>query len=130
MPTFKRPDGKPQVHFDPALEITPFTLYRRLRDGRAPVLVDARSEPATPRSLAGALHRPDAGWRPAGKDVDVVVFDEDGSEAMDWVLELQHEGYSRVRLLFGGLDLYEFSLDPEVVGDETFLNGTGLIDTG
>ena len=34
---------------------------------------------------------------------------------------LQSRGYGRVKALFGGLDLYEFSLDPEVVGSETFL---------
>jgi hypothetical protein len=34
---------------------------------------------------------------------------------------MQAAGWPRVRALFGGLDLYEFSLDPEVVGEETFL---------
>ena len=34
---------------------------------------------------------------------------------------LQAQGYPRVKALFGGLELYEFSLDPEVVGSETYL---------
>jgi len=35
--------------------------------------------------------------------------------------ELQARGCARVRALFGGLDLYRFALDPEIVGAETFL---------
>ena len=38
--------------------------------------------------------------------------------------ELHGAGYERVKMLFGGLELYEFSLDPEVVGSETFLERT------
>jgi hypothetical protein len=34
---------------------------------------------------------------------------------------MQAAGYPRVKALFGGLDLYEFSLDPEVLGQDTFL---------
>ena len=34
---------------------------------------------------------------------------------------MQSAGYPRVKALFGGLELYEFSLDPEVVGQETYL---------
>lgn len=33
----------------------------------------------------------------------------------------QSAGWPRVEALFGGLELYEFSLDPEVVGQETYL---------
>jgi hypothetical protein len=51
----------------------------------------------------------------------VVLFDDDGAVAIDGARHMQAAGYPRVKALFGGLDLYEFSLDPEVVGQETFL---------
>ncbi len=41
---------------------------------------------------------------------------------------MQAAGWSHVKALFGGLDLWEFALDPAVVGAETFLrieNRTG-----
>jgi hypothetical protein len=34
---------------------------------------------------------------------------------------MQAAGWPRVKALFGGLQLYEFALDPEVVGAETYL---------
>ena len=37
------------------------------------------------------------------------------------VRELQAAGHQRLRMLFGGLELYQFALDPEVVGKETYL---------
>jgi len=51
----------------------------------------------------------------------VVLFDDDGTTAVDGARHMQGAGWPRVKALFGGLDLYEFSLDPEVVGEETFL---------
>jgi hypothetical protein len=51
----------------------------------------------------------------------VVLIDDDGSEAVRLAAELQAAGFSAVRSLFGGLELYEFSLDPEVVETDTFL---------
>jgi hypothetical protein len=51
----------------------------------------------------------------------VVLFDEDGTLAVEAARRLQAAGYSRVRALFGGLELWDFSLDPEVVGDDTGL---------
>ena len=33
----------------------------------------------------------------------------------------QRAGDERCKALFGGLDLYGFALDPEVVGQETYL---------
>jgi hypothetical protein len=51
----------------------------------------------------------------------VVLFDDDGSIAIDGARHMQAAGWPRVKALFGGLELYEFSLDPEVVGEETFL---------
>ncbi len=121
MPTYTRDDGKPIVQFDSNLEITPFALLRRLRSDRPPILVDGRPESRRQRTLAGALPYPGGDWTPAGKEQDVVVFDDQGGEALEMVLAMRKRGYPRVRLLFGGLDLYEFSLDPEITGQETFL---------
>jgi hypothetical protein len=50
-----------------------------------------------------------------------VLFDDDGNTAVALARELQAAGHARVRALFGGLELYAFALDPEVVGAETFL---------
>ncbi len=121
MPTYTRDDGKPIVQFDANLEISPFALLRGLRSDRPPILVDGRPQPRGQRTLAGALPYPGKEWTPPGKDEAVVVFDDQGGEALKMVLELRKRGYPRVRLLFGGLALYEFSLDPEITGQETFL---------
>ena len=121
MPTYTRDDGKPIVQFDANLEMTPFALLRRLRGDRPPLLVDGRSAPATERTLAGALPYPGSDWTPDDEQQAVVVFDDRGSEALGMVKNLRDLGYAQVRLLFGGLDLYEFSLDPEITGQETFL---------
>jgi rhodanese-related sulfurtransferase len=110
----------PVVEFDPQVEISPFALFRRLRDGRgAPVLIDVRPAPAG-HTLAGATAWPGADWEPAA-DSDTVLFDEDGQRAVELARQLQARGCARVRALFGGLDLYRFALDPEIVGAETFL---------
>ena len=119
MPSFLREDDKPVVQFDPRIEVSPFTLFRRLRAGRAPLLVDVRREPAG-YTLHGATRWPGEEWRPAA-DEEAVLFDDDGAEAVPIVERLQREGCAGVKLLFGGLELYEFSLDPQVVGEETFL---------
>jgi hypothetical protein len=59
-------------------------------------------------------------WNPpVGRDT--VLFDQDGTRAVALASALQANGHSRVRALFGGLELYAFALDPEVVGAETFL---------
>ncbi len=119
MPTYLREDGAPVVEFDPRLEISPFVLFRRLREGRAPVLMDVR---ATPRglSLEGARPFPGQDWHPED-EAEVVLFDDDGSEAFALAQRLQAQGVESIKALFGGLKLYEFSLDPEVVGDQTYL---------
>jgi rhodanese-related sulfurtransferase len=119
MPTIYREDGKPVVQFDPRLEVSPFALFRRLREDRGPLLVDVRAEPGG-LSLTGAMVIPDDAWQPPA-DTDVVLFDDNGSQAVATAERLQKAGFERVRALFGGLELYEFSLDPEVVGDDTYL---------
>ena len=119
MPTTYRDDGKPVVQFDPRREISPFALFRRLREDRAPLLVDVRPQPGD-RTLEGAISLPDESWRPP-EETDVVLFDDDGTAAVAHTERLQQAGFERTRALFGGLELYEFSLDPEVVGQGTYL---------
>lgn len=120
MPTFRRDDDKPVVQFDPLLEISPFTVFRRLDEGPPLVLVDVRREPQG-KTLSGALPYPGDDWEPP-EDEQVVLFDQDGSEAEPIARRLQAAGYQNVKMLFGGLELYEFSLDPRVVGERTYLD--------
>lgn len=119
MPLYYRSDDKPVVEFDPRIEITPFTLFRRLSEGQAIMLIDVR-ESSGRLGLKGASQLPGPEWNPPA-DQNVLLFDDDGTRAVTVAQRLQAEGYDSVRALFGGLDLYEFSLDPEVVGQETFL---------
>ena len=108
------------MQFDPRLEISPFTVFRWLREGTRPLLlVDVRPAPAG-RTLREALPWPGESWEPPG-DRDVVLFDDDESLAAPQARRLQEAGFERVRALFGGLELYEFSLPAEVVGEENFL---------
>jgi len=120
VPTRFGDGGAPIVEFDPQLELSPFTVFRWLREGTRPLLlVDARPTPVG-RTLRGALPWPGEEWEPP-EDRDVVLFDEDESLASAQARRLQQAGFERVRVLFGGLELYEFALPPEVVGTETFL---------
>lgn len=119
MPTRYLDDETPVVQFDPLLEVSPFILFRRLKEGQAPLLIDVRPEPGR-LTIQGAIPYPGPDWSPP-TDQDVVLFDDDGATAIDGARHMQAAGYPRVKALFGGLDLYEFSLDPEVVGQETFL---------
>jgi hypothetical protein len=120
MPTRFLPDGAtPVVQFDPQLEVSPFAVFRGLREGRGPLLVDVRSEPGA-LTLTGALVYPGPDWTPPA-DADVVLFDDDGAIAIEGARHMQAAGYPKVKALFGGLDLWEFSLDPEVVGADTYL---------
>ena len=109
MPTRIRPDDKPEVSFDPRLELSPFVLF----------LLDVREAPSGHR-LAGSETWPGVGWAP-DDERDVVLVDDDGSRAVEIAAALQERGFERVRALFGGLELYAFSLDPEIVGEATFL---------
>ena len=123
MPIYQRSDGKPVVEIDPGLEVSPFTLFRRLREGRSPLLIDVRAQPGE-TTLRDSIGLPDATWEPPDK-TEIVLFDDDGTLAVDLVRKFQADGHEGVRALFGGLDLYVFSLDPDVVGEETFLVATG-----
>jgi len=110
----------PTVRFDLRLEISAFLVFRRLREGKPTLLVDVRPDGETAGlSLAGAV-----AWDPEMEippDRPVVLFDDDGALALAVAEELQAKGHAHVKALFGGLELWEFSLDPEVVGQETFL---------
>ncbi len=119
MPTRYLDDETPVVPFDPLLEVSPFVLFRRIKEGEAPLIVDVRPEPGR-LTLQGAIPYPGPDWSPP-QDRDVVLFDEDGSIAIEGARHMQSVGYPRVKALFGGLELYEFSLDPEVIGQETYL---------
>jgi len=125
MPTFRAADDAPVVQFDQALEISPFELFRRLRAGSAPRLIDIRRTPETiggeAKTLQGAERADGPDWTPEAADEEVVLLDDHGNQAAELARRLQAAGYTRARALFGGLDLYEFSLDPEIVGSDTFL---------
>ena len=118
MPTRLLDGGTPVVEFDPRCEVSPYALFRRLKDGPPPALIDVRAHPQG-TTLRGAEPLT-AGWIPPA-DREVVLFDDDGARSVPLARELQAAGHERVRALFGGLELYEFALDPEVVGTETFL---------
>jgi hypothetical protein len=51
----------------------------------------------------------------------VVPLNADGATAVDGARRMQAAGWPRVKALFGGLEFYEFSLDPDIVSEETFL---------
>ncbi|HLX07119.1 MAG TPA: hypothetical protein VKY89_04580 [Thermoanaerobaculia bacterium] len=119
MPTRHTTKGTPVVQFDPELEVPPYTIFRRLKEGDPPLLIDVR--PAGGRlALMGARGLPGPEWTPP-PELDVVLIDDDGACAVDVARRLQAAGFRKVRALFGGLQLYEFSLDPQVVGAETYL---------
>lgn len=120
MPLRHRPDRAPEIVFDPTLEVAPFALFRRLQKGSPPLLVDVREDPEAPPRLRGSAPWPGEGWTPPS-DREVVLIDVDGSRAVELARALQEAGYPGVRALFGGLELWEFALDPEVVGGDTFL---------
>jgi rhodanese-related sulfurtransferase len=119
MPTRYLDDATPVVQFDPQLEVSPFALFRRMKDGDPPLLIDVRPAPGR-LSLQGAIPYPGPEWSPP-RDRDVVLIDDTGSSAIEGARHMQAAGWPNVKALFGGLELYEFSLDPEVVGAETFL---------
>lgn len=119
MPLYSRPDGLPVVAFEPDVEISPFTLFKRLQKGHDLLLVDVRREPGG-RRLQGSLARPGEDWEPPA-DREVVLYDDDGDEAVRIARAWQQRGHPRVKALFGGLELWAFALDPAIVGEQTWL---------
>lgn len=116
-----------EIRFDPEVHLSPYTLFRRLQRCRErpeeapPLLADLREGGPRPR-LAGSRPWPGPGWEPPA-DRDVVLVDQDGEQALETARRLRGEGHPRVWALYGGLALYDFALDPAVVGDERFLAG-------
>ena len=70
MPTRFLDDSTPIVQFEPQLEVSPFILFRRLKEGRPPLLVDVRPDPGA-LTLAGAIPYPGPEWSPPA-DEDVI----------------------------------------------------------
>ena len=118
MPTHFDEDDTPIVQFDMRFEISAFLIFRRLRDGKPVILIDVRHNPAGYTLQGSEPLRED--WEPPIAR-PVVFFDNDGREAIAAVQSFHERGFTNVKALFGGLDLWKFSLDPEVVGAETFL---------
>jgi rhodanese-related sulfurtransferase len=115
--------------FEPELHISPFRLFRRLHEARqrgaeAPVLLDVREgrEPSLAKAPRLRDARPYSDTR-LPDNREVVLIDRDGTQATAEARRLRQAGYRRVRALYGGLELYDFALDPAVVGAERFLEG-------
>jgi hypothetical protein len=105
--------------FDPGIDLAPCTLFRRLQEGPPLLLLTVDAPRPT---LEGA--RP---WRPgeplpaAPPEGEIVLIDQDGTAARALAVELHASGHGPVKALFGGVTLYDYSLDPQVVGEERFL---------
>lgn len=112
----------PSIRFEPELDCSPYELFRRLREGTAPALVDLRDDPAlTLRGASTSSTGELAGWHPDDRRGEVVLLDDDGSRARETAAALRERGVPGVRALFGGLRLYDHALDPRVVGQERYL---------
>ncbi len=120
MPAYQDQQGRPVVEFRGDLEVSPFSVFRALRDGTELLLVDVRENPQA-LTLSGSMRMPDPAWAPESESPRVILFDDDGSAALTEVSRLHRAGYETVRALFGGLELYAFALDPQVVGEQTYL---------
>jgi hypothetical protein len=116
----------PDVGFDPGVHVSPYELFRRLREGRPPRLWALPD--AGPLIMAGALPYPATSPEHA-PDEQAVLLDRDGEAALAEVhrLHAAHPALTgRVRALYGGLALYDFCLDPRVVGEERFISSSSL----
>lgn len=123
MPVQRRNDGVPVVSFDPTLEVTPFELFTRLREGvDVPMLVDLR-EGTTAWRLRGSVLASQTEIEPP-VDRDAVFYDQDGTLSAKSVRSWRERGYIRTWALMGGIDLYRFCLDPDVLETDTFLQQT------
>jgi hypothetical protein len=114
----------PVVDLDSTVHVSPYALFRWLRSRRSLILVDVR--PSGKRrgrlSLVDAVPHPERGWLDLPPHRDVVLFDDDGDRATHLARRYRQQGHLRVRSLFGGLSLYDFALDPQVVGSERHLS--------
>jgi hypothetical protein len=113
----------PVPEIEEPLHISPYELFRRLADGEAMSLIDLRP---SGRTLRGATHRPDL--RAPSQEVQSLPHLAAGTILVDWTdtdatelaRRLRAAGHD-VRALYGGIELWEFALDPQVVGEERFL---------
>lgn len=112
------------LDLDPEIHLSPYTLYRWLSEGRRLLLADVRPRPqggAPPeRTLLGAEIVPGPDWTPPA-GLPVILFDDDGRTAAPLARRLRTAGHGQVHALFGGLELYDYALDPQVVGEERCL---------
>jgi rhodanese-related sulfurtransferase len=111
------------IRFDPELDCSPYELYRRLREGDPPALVDLRETPMeTIRGARAVVAAEVAAWRrDAVGEEGVILLDDDGARARETARALRRRGVVGVRALFGGLRLYDHALDPRVVGTDRYL---------
>jgi adenylyltransferase/sulfurtransferase len=100
-------------------EITPVEFAALAEQGEAPVLLDVREdwELAIAR-LEGVIHIP-MGQLPdrlgeLSRDADIVVMCRSGGRSATVVRFLQHQGFSRVRNLAGGIAAWGETLDPSL----------------
>lgn len=108
MPPFESPPP-----FEEGLHVSPYELFRRLANGERPPMVDLS---ATGRSLIGARRgEPGSAFAPG-----TILIDRDGLSATETARRARAEG-TDVRALYGGTELWDFALDPLVVGEQRFL---------
>jgi hypothetical protein len=107
-----------ELEFDPGIDLDPYTLFHRLQEGTVPRLLALTS---TTPSLPGAV--PWSPGDPLPEAAELILIDQDGTAARPLALRLREEGHTHVRALFGGVEFYDYCLDPRVVGEERFLEG-------
>ena len=108
MPTYFNEADVPTVKFDPQLEISPFKLFRDLRDGRNPIIVDVRSGSPS-MTIRGAQPASPPDWAPEPNQ-DVILIDDDGSIAVPKAQEFHARGFTRVKTP-NGFDVWEMRRD-------------------
>jgi hypothetical protein len=109
MPPFDSPPP-----FEEGLHVSPYELFRRLANGERPPMVDLR---AIGRSLVGATRGESGGAFAPG----TILIDRDGLAATEAARRDRAEGRD-TRALYGGIELWDFALDPLVVGEQRFLS--------
>jgi hypothetical protein len=107
-------DFSPPPPFEEGLHVSPYELFRRLSNGEQPPMVDLR---ATGTTLVGAIR----GASTTAYSPGTILIDEDGQAATEAARRARANGLE-VRALYGGMTLWDFALDPLVVGERRFLS--------